>query len=81
MTALPNRVQKIARIPHLKIRIRRQLLAKLLTSWRVTLPPELVTVTDLAGLPAQIKRTMVGEQVGRVVVDLWPDHSSSPSLG
>jgi acrylyl-CoA reductase (NADPH) len=70
------------------IELRREILAKMLTSWRVSLPPSMVTVTDLAGLPEQIKRTLRGEQVGRVVVDLWgqsPQHSSalqdSASLG
>jgi acrylyl-CoA reductase (NADPH) len=53
--------------------IRRQLLAKLLTVWRVELPPEVVRVVDLHGLIAQIDRTLQGQQVGRVVVDLWPD--------
>jgi hypothetical protein len=55
------------------LEIRRQLLAKLLTTWRIDLPPTLVTITDLAGLSAQIDRTLRGQQVGRVVVDLWGD--------
>lgn len=55
------------------LEIRGQLLAKLLTTWHVELPPEMVTVIDLRGLSAQIARTLQGQQVGRVVVDLWPD--------
>jgi putative YhdH/YhfP family quinone oxidoreductase len=60
--------------------IRRTVLAKLLTTWRIKLPAALVTITDLPGLPAQIERTLQGQQVGRVVLDLWPESSASPSL-
>ncbi len=55
------------------IAVRRQIFAKLLTSWRVELPAGLVNIVDLHGLSAQIDRTLQGQQVGRVVVDLWPD--------
>jgi NADPH:quinone reductase-like Zn-dependent oxidoreductase len=54
------------------LEIRRKIFAKLLTTWRVDLPPELVTITDLTGLSEQIDRTLKGQQVGRVIVDLWP---------
>lgn len=57
--------------------IRRALLAKLLTTWRIELPPELITITDLDGLSAQIDRTLQGQQVGRVIVDLWPHAARS----
>jgi putative YhdH/YhfP family quinone oxidoreductase len=59
------------------LEIRRNLLAKLLTTWRIELPPQLVTITDLAGLSTQIERTLQGQQVGRVVVDLWPHMARS----
>jgi putative YhdH/YhfP family quinone oxidoreductase len=54
------------------LEIRRELLGKLLTTWRIDLPPNLITITDLTGLSEQIERTLKGQQVGRVVVDLWP---------
>lgn len=57
--------------------IRRTLLAKLLTSWRIELPPALVTYTNLDGLSEQIDRTLRGQQVGRVILDLWPDSARS----
>jgi putative YhdH/YhfP family quinone oxidoreductase len=53
--------------------IRRKLLAKIVGPWRPDLPRELITTTDLNGLSHQIERTLQGQQVGRVVVDLWPD--------
>jgi putative YhdH/YhfP family quinone oxidoreductase len=59
------------------LEIRRMILAKLLTSWRIDLPPQIITITDLAGLSAQIERTLQGQQVGRVVVDLWPQLARS----
>ncbi len=59
------------------LEIRRTLLAKLLTSWRVDLPPQLITITDLAGISEQINRTLQGQQVGRVVVELWPQLARS----
>ena len=52
--------------------VRRKVFAKLLTTWRVELPTSLVTKITLPELPAQIDRTLQGQQVGRVVVDLWP---------
>jgi len=58
---------------------RRKVLAKLLTSWRLELPPNLITITDLSGISAQIDRTMQGQQVGRVVLDLWPQGTWSQS--
>jgi acrylyl-CoA reductase (NADPH) len=62
------------------LEIRRQLMQKLAGPWRLDLPSDLVTITDLAGLSEQIDRTLQGQQVGRVVVDLWPeslrDHTS-----
>jgi putative YhdH/YhfP family quinone oxidoreductase len=54
---------------------RRIVFNKLLTSWRLDLPPNLVTITDLNGISAQIDRTMQGQQVGRIVLDLWPHGS------
>jgi putative YhdH/YhfP family quinone oxidoreductase len=54
------------------LELRRKIFAKLFTTWRVDLPPQMVTITDLAGLSAQIDRTLKGQQVGRVIVDLWP---------
>ena len=59
------------------LEIRRILLTKLLTAWRIELPPQVITLTDLAGLSAQIERTLQGQQVGRVVVDLWPQLARS----
>jgi putative YhdH/YhfP family quinone oxidoreductase len=55
------------------LELRRKVFAKLLTTWRVELPPELITITDLHGLSHQIDRTLQGQQVGRVIVDLWPE--------
>jgi putative YhdH/YhfP family quinone oxidoreductase len=57
---------------------RHHLLEKLAGPWRIALPRELVTMTDLAGLSHQIERTIQGQQVGRVVVDLWPSEQWSP---
>ncbi len=51
---------------------RRALWQKLAGPWRIELPDTLVTVTDLAGLPDHIERTLQGRQAGRVVVTL-PD--------
>lgn len=59
------------------LEIRRKLLAKLLTTWRIELPPEFITITDLAGLSEQIDRTLKGQQMGRVIVDLWPQTEQS----
>jgi putative YhdH/YhfP family quinone oxidoreductase len=53
------------------LEIRRALLAKLLTSWRVELPREMVNVVGIDAISEQIERTLAGQQVGRVVVDLW----------
>jgi putative YhdH/YhfP family quinone oxidoreductase len=63
------------------LEIRRKLLAKLLTTWRIELPPELITMTDLAGLSEQIERTLSGQQTGRVIVDLWPQTEQSSTPG
>ncbi|MCC6456715.1 MAG: YhdH/YhfP family quinone oxidoreductase [Caldilineaceae bacterium] len=61
------------------LEIRRQLMQKLAGPWRLDLPSDLITITDLTGLSQQVDRTLQGQQVGRVVVDLWPksfrDHS------
>jgi acrylyl-CoA reductase (NADPH) len=57
--------------------IRRQLIEKLAGPWRLTLPDDLITVTDLSGLSDEIDRTLQGQQVGRVVVDLWPELTRS----
>jgi putative YhdH/YhfP family quinone oxidoreductase len=61
---------------NVSLETRRTLLAKLLGPWRVELPTQLITITGLAGLSQQIERTLQGQQVGRVVVDLWPDNLS-----
>jgi putative YhdH/YhfP family quinone oxidoreductase len=55
--------------------VRRLVLAKLLSTWRFHFPPSLITLTTLNGLSDQIDRTLRGQQVGRVVVDLWPQHT------
>lgn len=52
--------------------VRRKILAKMLGPWRLDLPRELITITVLEGLSQQIDRTLQGQQVGRVIVDLWP---------
>jgi NADPH:quinone reductase-like Zn-dependent oxidoreductase len=59
------------------LEIRRKVFAKLLTTWRIEMPPTLITITDLDGLSAQIDRTLQGQQVGRVIVDLWPEKALS----
>lgn len=53
--------------------LRNELWGKLAGDWRVNLPDALVTVTDLAGLPAHIERTLQGLQAGRVVVSHQSD--------
>lgn len=55
--------------------VRRIVLAKLLSTWRFQFPPNLITLTALDGLSEQIDRTLRGQQVGRVVVDLWPQQA------
>lgn len=57
------------------LEIRRQIMGKLAGPWRLDLPQNLVTITDLAGLSEQIDRTLQGQRAGRVVVDLWPGSS------
>jgi acrylyl-CoA reductase (NADPH) len=61
------------------LEIRRHLMQKLTGPWRLDLPNSLVTITDLAGLSEQIDRTLQGQQVGRVVVDLWPESLRDPT--
>lgn len=51
--------------------IRHQLWEKLADAWRLTLPENAVTHTDLAGLPAEIDKMRQGQHIGRIVVDLW----------
>lgn len=58
---------------NVSLEIRQTLLQKLLTTWRLDLPTDLLTLTSLEGLSEQIERTLQGQQVGRVVVDLWPE--------
>lgn len=61
------------------LEIRDQLLQKLLTTWRIDLPADLTTVIELTDLPAQIDRSLNGQQVGRVVIDLWPELTAQES--
>jgi putative YhdH/YhfP family quinone oxidoreductase len=61
------------------LEIRRKLFAKLLTEWRIDFPPELITTVDLTGISAQIDRTLAGQQVGRVILDLWPPAPPEPA--
>ena len=63
------------------LQIRRELIERLAGPWRLTLPDDLVTATGLVGLSEEIDRTLQGQQVGRVVVDLWPESSSPDQRG
>jgi acrylyl-CoA reductase (NADPH) len=53
--------------------LRRHLWQKLADAWRLTLPKNVLTYTDLAGLSTEIDKMLQGRHIGRIVVDLWHD--------